>query len=141
MFFEAFVDALSLLFTWQVMLALLLGTIGGLMGGALPGTGLAGLFVLIGFAYTLDPLIAIPLAIGFIVPVATTDAIPAILLGVPGSASTQAIIMDGYPLAKQGKAEWALACTYWSSIFGSICGVAVLLVSCLLYTSPSPRDG
>lgn len=129
MYMQAFSEALGLLFTWQVLISLAIGTVGGLVGGALPGTGLAGLFVLIGFAYTLDPLVAIPMAIGFIVPVATTDAIPAVILGVPGSASTQAVIMDGYPLARRGEAAWALASTYWSSIFGGMVGVLTLLLA------------
>lgn len=129
MYLEAFLEALSLLFTWQVLLSLLVGTVGGLLGGALPGTGLAGLFVLIGFAFTLDPLVAIPMAIGFIVPVATTDAIPAVLLGVPGSASTQAVIIDGYPMARRGEAAYALASTYWSSLIGGFVGVLTLLIS------------
>ena len=111
------------------ILALLAGTVIGLISGALPATGLPGLVVLIGFAYGMDPYIAIPLAVGMLAPVATTDTIPSVLMGIPGGVGSAATILDGYPMARQGRAGEALGAAYMSSMIGGLFGALVLALS------------
>lgn len=126
---EAAASALQHLFTPLPFLALVVGTIFGLISGAMPGGSLPFLVVLMGFAFHLDPYVAIPLAIGHMAVTATTDAIPCILMGIPGSASAQATILDGYPMAKQGRAGEALAAAYFASLLGGIIGAIALAAS------------
>jgi hypothetical protein len=64
--FEAAGVAISHILTWQVMLALSGGVILGVLSGALPGGAVPTLVVLLGFAYGMDPFIALPLAIGMV---------------------------------------------------------------------------
>jgi TctA family transporter len=127
--FEAAGAALSHIATWQVLLALLGGTIVGVMSGALPGGAVPTLVVLLGFAYGMDPFIALPLAIGMVATVPTGDTLPAVLLGMPGSTSGQATILDGYPLSQQGRAGEALAAAYLASLLGGAVGAAFLFVT------------
>ena len=127
--FEAAGEALSHIATWQVALALVAGTFIGVLSGALPGGAVPTLVVLLGFAYGMDPFIALPLAIGMVATVPTGDTLPAVLLGMPGSTSGQATILDGNPMAKQGRAGEALAAAYLSSLLGGLFGAIFLFVT------------
>jgi TctA family transporter len=119
--FDAYVHAASLLFQPWPMLALLLGVVVAMVGGAIPGGSLPTLIILLGFAYHIDPVIGIAIVVGGAVT-NTADSVPAILLGVPGGATGQATILDGYPLARRGEASRALAVSYLSSLFGGLIG-------------------
>jgi TctA family transporter len=77
----------------------------------------------------MDPFIALPLAIGMVATVPTGDTLPAVLLGMPGSTSGQATILDGNPMAKQGRAGVALSAAYFSSLIGGVVGAAFLLIT------------
>src|SRR3546814_18543457 len=56
----------------------------------------------------------------------TGDSFPSILMGVPGSSGSQATIVDGYPLARQGKAAMALGAAFFVSMIGGLFGAVVL---------------
>ena len=126
---EAASVALSHIASWQVLLALAGGTFVGVLSGALPGGAVPTLVVLLGFAYGMDPFIALPLAIGMVATVPTGDTLPAVLLGMPGSTSGQATILDGNPLAKQGRAGVALSAAYFASLIGGVVGAAFLMLT------------
>ncbi len=126
---EAAGEALGHLASWQVMLALFVGVTVGVLNGAMPGGAVPSLVVLLGFAYGLDPFIALPLAIGMVATVPTGDTLPAVLLGMPGSTSGQATILDGNPLARQGKAGVALSAAYFSSLLGGVVGAVFLFAT------------
>ena len=127
--FDAAGEAIGRMAAWQPMLALLIGVVVGVLNGAMPGGAVPSLVVLLGFAYGLDPLIALPLAVGMVATVATGDTLPAVLLGMPGSTSGQATILDGNPLARQGKAGVALSAAYFASLLGGIVGAIFLFVT------------
>lgn len=127
--FEAAGDAIAHIATWQAMLALFGGVVVGVLSGALPGGAVPTLVVLLGFAYGMDPFIALPLAIGMVSTVPTGDTLPAVLLGMPGSTSGQATILDGNPIAKQGRAGVALSAAYLASLIGGVIGAAFLFVT------------
>lgn len=127
--FDAGGDALgSLVAVWPPwpLLALAVGVIVGVLNGAMPGGAVPSLIVLLGFAYGLDPYIALPLAIGMVATVPTGDTLPAVLLGMPGSTSGQATILDGNPLARRGRAGVALSAAYFSSLLGGVIGAVFL---------------
>ena len=126
---EAAGEALSHIATWQVLLALAGGTLVGVLSGALPGGAVPTLVVLLGFAYGMDPFIALPLAIGMVATVPTGDTLPAVLLGMPGSTSGQATILDGNQMARQGRAGVALSAAYFASLIGGVVGAMFLLLT------------
>jgi putative tricarboxylic transport membrane protein len=128
--FEPGLDALSHLATPAIFGALVLGVALGLITGALPaGANLPVLIVLMGFAFHLDPFIGVAIVIGHLAVAGTTDPIPCILMGIPGSASAQATVLDGYPLARKGRAGYALSVAYTASLMGGLIGATGLLLS------------
>ena len=55
--------------------------------------------------------------------------IPAILVNIPGTAGAAATPLDGYPMAKQGKAQQALAISFVSSVLGGLLTTIVALLA------------
>ena len=53
--------------------------------------------------------------------------IPAILVNIPGTAGAAATPLDGYPMAKQGKGQQALAISFVSSCLGGLLTTIVAL--------------
>ena len=47
-------------------------------------------------------------------------------MGIPGTAGSQATVVDGFPLAKNGQATRALSAAFISSIFGGLFGALIL---------------
>ncbi len=52
--------------------------------------------------------------------------VTSILFGIPGESISAATLLDGYPLAKQGKAGQAIGSAQMASILGAIFGGFVL---------------
>lgn len=108
-------------------LFLFAGTVIGLVVGIVPGLGgTAGLALVIPFLFGMDPSIALAMMIGLIAPGTTSDTLPAVLMGIPGSSAAQATVMDGFPLAKKGEAARALGAAFTSSLFGGLFGSVIL---------------
>ena len=125
------IDALWLILTTELIFFVLIGVVLGIALGILPGLGgIAGMSILIAVlsAYQDAPMHGIAMAIGMIAVIPTSDTFASVLLGIPGSSSSQATVLDGFPLSKQGKAAQALSSAFVSSLFGGILGVIVLTV-------------
>ncbi len=109
---------------------LVLGVLMGLSLGAIPGLGgLVGLAILLPFTLDLDTLSAFAVMIGLISVTTTSDTIPSVLFGVPGTAASQATILDGHPMAKKGEAGRAFGAAYMASMMGGLFGALILAVS------------
>lgn len=106
------------------------GVLLGLFLGIIPGIGgLAGMALLLPFTYTMDSYAAFALLLGMLAVTGTSDTIPAVLFGVPGSAGAQATVMDGNPMAKRGEAGRALAAAYTASLLGGLVGAFLLALT------------
>jgi len=122
--------ALSALFDPARFALLAAGVLIGLVVGIVPGIGgLTALVVLIPFTYGLDHYSAMALLIGMWAVIATSDVIPAIFFGVPGTIGCAATVLDGHPLARKGQAARALGASYAASTLGGLFGALVLAVS------------
>ncbi len=122
--------ALAALFDPARLVLLVAGVLIGLAVGIVPGVGgLTALVVLIPFTYGLDHYSAMALLIGMWAVVATSDVIPAIFFGVPGTIGCAATVLDGHPLAKKGQAARALGASYAASTLGGLFGALMLAVS------------
>ncbi len=112
------------------LMFLFLGVVMGLALGAIPGLGgLVGLALLLPFTFDMDPHNAFATMIGLISVTSTSDTIPSVLFGVPGTAASQATILDGHPMAKRGEAGRAFGAAYMASMLGGLFGAMVLAVS------------
>jgi len=127
---DAFFRGLGLVFEWPSIGFLFLGVLIGTVIGAIPGLGgIIGLFVLLPFTYQMDPVPAFSLLLGMFAVVTTSDTIASVMLGIPGTAASQATILDGYPLAQKGQAARAFGAAFSVSAFGGVFGALMLAVS------------
>jgi len=106
---EAALSALGHLGSVQLWLYMLLGIAGGLVIGILPGLGgVVGMSLYLPFLFGMYPYVGLGMLIGFLAVGATSDSFTCVLIGVPGSAGSQATVLDGYALARKGEAARAL---------------------------------
>ena len=119
--------ALSLILSLDRLVFVVIGVLVGIAIGLVPGIGgLTGFALLVPFTYTMDPIAAMGMLLGMHSVTATSDVLGAVLLGVPGSAASQATVLDGLPMARRGEASRALSACYTSSLMGGLIGAAIL---------------
>lgn len=118
------------------LLYLVMGVVMGLCIGVFPGLGgIAGLSLLLPFMFGMEPILGLALMIGMVAVVPTSDTFASVLMGIPGSSASQATVLDGFPMAKQGKAARALSAAFASSLFGGLVG-AMFLTMFILVARP-----
>ncbi len=106
------------------------GVLIGLVLGVIPGLGgLVGLSLLLPFTFNMDPYTALAFMMGLQAVVVTSDTIPAVLFGVPGTVGSAATILDGYPMARQGEAGRAFGAAFSASVIGGLFGAFLLGIS------------
>ncbi len=107
-----------------------LGVIIGLTLGVIPGLGgLVGLSLLLPFTFAMDPITAFAFLMGLSSVAATSDTIPAVLFGVPGTVASAATILDGFPMARKGEAGRAFGAAFTASVIGGLFGAVLLGIS------------
>lgn len=127
---EAFVEGLSLVVQWPAIGFLLLGVLLGVWLGAVPGLGgFIGLVIILPFTFNMEPVSAFALLLALFAVTATGDTIASVMLGIPGTAASQATILDGYPLAKKGQAARAFGAAFTVSAIGGVFGGLVMAIS------------
>ena len=127
---DALIGGFSLLFQWPSIGFLGLGILLGLYFGAVPGlSGLVGMAILLPFTFGMDPVSAFAFLLGMYAVTTTSDTIASVLLGIPGTAASQATILDGYPMAMRGEAERALGAAFAVSAVGGVLGAIILAAS------------
>lgn len=112
------------------LLALVIGCLWGTFAGALPGMGtVAALIVALPFTFNMSTEASIALFLGIYVTSVYGGSISAILINTPGTPQSAATVLDGYPMAKQGKADLALGWATLASFFGGIFSLIILIVA------------
>ncbi len=107
--------------------AALLGSVLGLIVGAMPGLGsLTGVALLLPLTYNFNPTTAIIMLAGIYYANMYGGAYSAILLNIPGDNSAVMTALDGYPMAKKGKAGKALMSANLASCIGGTIGMVIL---------------
>lgn len=110
----------------------LLGSIVGTMVGVLPGLGpinAVAMLVPVVFALGLPPESSLILMAAIYIGSEYGGRISAILLNVPGEASAVMTALEGYPLAREGKAGIALSLSAWTSFVGSAIATAGIVIA------------
>ncbi len=123
------IPALQTLFTFKVMLAILMGTIGGIIIGAIPGlTATMAVALLIPVTFGMDPVVGLSMMGGVYSGGMYGGAISSILLSTPGTPAAAATTFDGYPLTRQGKGGLAITVATVASFWGGIISTFALLL-------------
>ncbi len=128
--FDMALQALAIILEPERLAFLALGVALGLALGVVPGLGgVVGLTLLLPFTWDMDPHTALAFLMGLLSVVVTSDTIPSVLFGVPGTAGSAATIMDGFPMAKKGQAGRAFGAAFSASVMGGILGAFLLALS------------
>ncbi len=99
----------SIAFSPMNMVFVTLGVVAGTIIGALPGIGpVSGIAILIPLAFGMNPTSAMILMCGVYYGCMYGGTITSVLMNVPGESSTIMTCLDGYSMAKKGRAGPAL---------------------------------
>ncbi|WP_212526066.1 tripartite tricarboxylate transporter permease [Actibacterium sp. MT2.3-13A] len=127
---ELFLQAASVAFLPSAIGAVGLGVLIGLIFGSIPGlTFTVALALALPITFSMEPVAAIGLLLGTYIGGMTGGSVSAILLGIPGTPSAAATVLDGYPMTKKGEASIALGTAVIVSVFGGIFSLIVMIVS------------
>ena len=97
--------------------------------GVLPGVGpLAAVAMLLPVSFYLPPETALVMLAGVYYGAEYGGSIASILLNIPGTPSASVTCLDGYPMARDGRAGVALFSTAIASFLGAIFGIIVMVL-------------
>lgn len=116
----SFIDNLSaglaLVANLESFIALGVGVAIGVVAGAIPGlSATMAVALTLPFTFSMAPTTGILLLLGVYKGGIFGGSIPAILIKTPGTPASSATVLDGYPMAEQGKAGKALGMALWAS--------------------------
>ena len=128
-----FLQYFPLALTFTNLLTLVLGVIGGLILGATPGLSpTMAVALLVPFTFHMDPATGLILLGAVYTATVAGGAISAILINIPGAPANIATLLDGHPMAQQGKSQTALYICFISSLIGGLFGMLIMI----LFTPP-----
>ncbi|MEI2415920.1 tripartite tricarboxylate transporter permease [Orrella sp. JC864] len=128
--------------TWSVLAATLAGVLIGLLVGVLPGLGpAAGVAIMLPVAIGFGGTEAIAGLAGIYYGAMFGGAVTSILLGIPGESASVMTALDGYALAKQGRAGEALGISVFASFFGGLVGLLFMALLALAIARVAIRFG
>jgi putative tricarboxylic transport membrane protein len=124
----ALVEGLAQATTLDALLFMAFGTLVGYVFGILPGLqSITAMSVFLPLTYWWTPAQAMYFFAGIIGAAGNGGAVTAIVLNIPGTAQNAATMLEGYPLARQGRAIFALNLSAAASWLGAVFGVVVLI--------------
>ncbi|MEK7701818.1 MAG: tripartite tricarboxylate transporter permease [candidate division NC10 bacterium] len=119
----------ALLASPDILLYAVVGCIVGTLVGVLPGVGpLAGMSLLLPVTFGLDPTKSLILLSGIFYGAMYGGSTTSILMRIPGEAASVVTCLDGYAMARQGRAGAALAIVAFGSFFAGTAGVVALML-------------
>ncbi len=127
--FEQLLNGLSIALTWKNLGLCLMGCVWGTAVGVLPGLGpMAGMALLLPLTFSLDPTGGIIMLAGIFYGAMYGGSTTSILLRIPGEAASIVTCIDGYEMAKKGRAGAALSIAALGSFVGGTLSVIGLMV-------------
>lgn len=129
---ENMLTGLVYAFRWDMLLAVFVGVVGGIVVGLLPGLSTTmGVALLIPVTFGMHPAVGLAMLGGMYSSSVYSGSISAILLNIPGTSSACATMIEGHPMALKGEAGRAIAlATIASSVGGNFSNL------CLLFLAP-----
>ncbi|MCK9602646.1 MAG: tripartite tricarboxylate transporter permease, partial [Sphaerochaeta sp.] len=126
--FEGIVVGLGQMGSLTNLLFMNVGVLIGIIFGAIPGlTVLLAIVLFLPLTFGLSDTTGILMLIGIYCGGSYGGSISAILINTPGTPNAAATVIDGYALAKKGRAKSALMVALYASVFGGVVSAIVLL--------------
>jgi putative tricarboxylic transport membrane protein len=139
---ELLSSSIDLIARWDVMAALLIGSIGGVIVGGLPGVGAAvAIAIVLPVTFSLEPIVGLTALLGIYGSSMFGGAIPAILVNTPGTPVNALTTYDGYPMTLRGEGRKALSLAYSASFYGAIFSIMALMFLAPVLASIAPMFG
>lgn len=139
---ELLSSSIDLIARWDVMAALLIGSIGGVIVGGLPGVGAAvAIAIVLPVTFSLEPIVGLTALLGIYGSSMFGGAIPAILVNTPGTPVNALTTYDGYPMTLRGEGRRALSLAYSASFYGAIFSIVALMFLAPVLASIAPMFG
>jgi putative tricarboxylic transport membrane protein len=121
---------------------MMLGVILGLLVGVIPGVGgTTGVAILLPATVFLEPISALVMLAGIYWGAMYGGVITSILFAVPGNPWSVAVMFDGRPMAKQGKAQLAMAIAFSVSFVGAMVGAVLFTFFAVPFAEIALRFG
>lgn len=139
---DTFLSALTIVSRWDVIAALIAGSVGGVIIGAIPGVGPAvAIAILLPATFGMEPIVGLTLLLGIYGSALFGGSIPSILINTPGTPVNALTTYDGFPMTKQGQAPRALGLSFGASFFGGIFAVIALVLLSPVLARVAPMFG
>ena len=131
--FDQLLGGFAVALSWKGLLYCFLGCLWGTVVGVLPGLGpLAGMTLLLPLTFGLDPTFGIIMLTGIFYGAMYGGSTTSILLRIPGEAASVVTCIDGYAMARKGRAGPALMI----SALGSFVGGTVSILGLMFIAPP-----
>ncbi|MGE4353880.1 MAG: tripartite tricarboxylate transporter permease [Oscillospiraceae bacterium] len=125
---SAFLSALLVCLQPMHLLLILGSAILGIIFGAIPGlSGGLGMILLLPLTFGMDTATGFCMLLGMYVGGVSGSFIAAVLVGIPGSASSIATCFDGYPMSQKGETSRALGLGIIGSFIGTFFSVLIAI--------------
>ncbi|SFM46600.1 tripartite tricarboxylate transporter permease [Thermodesulforhabdus norvegica] len=113
----------------SLILTVFLGAVLGLVVGMLPGlSAVMAMSLLMGFVFKVPADVGFGLLIAIYVGAMAAGGVTAIMVNIPGTPAAAATVMDGFPMAKAGRAKEAVEASFSASFVGEILGEGCTLL-------------
>ena len=123
------IEAFGLVLQTDVLLAILLASIYGLVVGSLPGlSATMATALLVPVTFYLSPIAAVATIISASAMAIFSGDIPGALLRIPGTPASAAYTDEAYAMTRKGQPELALGIGLWFSALGGIAGTLSLMM-------------
>jgi len=127
--FDNIMLGLTTALAWNNLLWCIIGVSLGTLIGVIPGVGtLATMSLLFPITYSLEPTAALIMLAGIWYGSTYGGSTASILLNLPGTPANAVTCLDGFPMAKQGRAGVALLMTTVASFFGASVGILMMML-------------
>lgn len=127
--FQGIIHGFAVILTPAKLLACFFGVVIGTAVGVLPGIGPSGsIALLLPLTYYMDPVSAIIMLAGIYYGTMYGGSTTSILVNLPGEAQSVVTCLDGYQMARQGRAGPALGISAFGSFIAGTFGVVGLMV-------------
>jgi len=119
---------LLMLLTPEVLMWMAIGSLVGVILGALPGMGPeTGIALFLPLTYGMEPIVALSCLASIYVSGVFGGNFTAILMNTPGTPDSLFLCWDGYPMTKRGLGSKAIAVSTLSAFVGGVVGAVALL--------------